>query len=438
MTSGIQPGKWQHLPRSLLLGLLLTTAAPLAAFAQAEPAETDKPASAAIATPLTYGNSYQAPSRHFGEGRRFMVALPERYQASERRYPVLYVIDGDFQFRHVSAAVNNLTRMGKIPPMIVVGVATQGQADYIKSTTWASEREGDEFGGADTMMAYLKDELVPLIDSRFRTSGKNAVAGYSLGGLFTLEALMADNTPFSAFLAMSPSAWYDDYGIKGRMAAYIKKHKSLPPLFLSVANEEGMGVQPLFKLIEKSVPNSGVVFKRYPDETHYSTAMPALLDALEYLAPAYYTDLDVLVPMDNYKDVLNHFEAKRSQWAGFRFEWLQSYYLAKYFFITKQQDKIDSFLDEAQKRFPESNTELCVAMAKAYLKKKQPEEAQKVLLRAQKEGEQSADWLAQMSEAKKAMGAIAEAQALHSRAMALAEAQGLESWEYWELNPRRF
>lgn len=438
MKSGIQTRFQQSRPRSLLLGLLIAMAAPLES-AHSQTATGDTPShTVSTAIALTYGAAYQAPSHHFGEDRRYMVALPERYQANERHYPVIYVIDGDFQFRHVSAAVNNLTRMGKIPPMIVVGVATQGQADYIKSTTWASEREGDEFGGADTLMAYLKDELVPLIDARFRTSGKNAIAGYSLGGLFTLESMMVDGTPFSAFLAMSPSTWYDDYGINGRVAAYIKKNKVLPPLFLSVANEEGMGVQPLYELIEKALPNSGVVFKRYPDETHYTTAMPALLDALEYLAPAYYTDLDVLVPMDNYKDVLNHFEAKRSQWAGFRFEWLQSYYLAKYFFITKQQDKVSTFLDEAQKRFPESNTELCVAMAKAYLNKQQPQEALKVLMRAEKEGEQSADWLAQMSEAKKAMGATAEAQALHSRAMALADAQGLESWEYWELNPRRF
>ncbi|ABL98945.1 alpha/beta hydrolase-fold protein [Shewanella amazonensis] len=437
MTSGIQTSFQQSRPRSLLLGLWLAIAAPIVC-AQTETSAADNLPIAANATALSYGTAYQAPSRHFGEDRRFMVALPERYHAGERRYPVLYVIDGDFQFRHVSAAVNNLSRMGKIPPMIVVGVATQGQADYIKSTTWASEREGDEFGGADTLMAYLKDELLPLIDGKFRTSGKNAIAGYSLGGLFTLEAMMADDTPFSAFLAMSPSAWYDDYGINDRMAAYIKKHRTMPPLFLSVANEEGMGVQPLFKLIETSMPNSGVVFKHYPDETHYTTAMPALLDALAYLAPAYYTDLDVLLPMANYQDVLNHFEAKGSQWAGFRFEWLQSYYLAKYFFITKQQDKIESFLDDAQKRFPESNTELCVAMAKAYLKNQQPKNAVNVLMRAEKEGQQSADWLAQMSEAQKAMGAIKEAEALHSRAMALAKAQGLESWEYWELNPRRF
>ena len=88
---------------------------------------------------LVYGQSFTHNSNLYNAERRYMVALPERYHATQRQYPVLYIIDGDFQFRHVSAAVNNLARVGKIPPMIVVGIALQGQADYIKSTTWAAE-----------------------------------------------------------------------------------------------------------------------------------------------------------------------------------------------------------------------------------------------------------------------------------------------------------
>ncbi|WP_372870244.1 alpha/beta hydrolase-fold protein [Shewanella sp.] len=417
--------------------VLLFSAAMLCSLTSSASETTTKTAPAS-GQALTYGEAFQFPSRHFGENRRHMVALPEGYHASERHYPVLYVIDGDFQFRHVSAAVNNLTRMGKIPPMLVVGVANQGQADYLKSTTWPSELEGTDFGGADILLSYLNDELVPLINGQYRTNGKNALAGYSLGGLFALEAMLTDSPAFSAFMAMSPSAWYDDYGINKRMEKYLRKHRALPPLFLSVANEQGMGVKPLFELIEKHVPNSRVVFKQYPEETHYTTAMPALLDALEYLAPAYYTDLDVLLKMDSYQEVLEHFEAKRNLWTGFQFEWLQSYYLGKYFFITKQQNKIPEFLTEAKKRFPESHTELCIGFAKSYLKNQQATEAMELLLRAENEGQQHADWLAQMSEAKKALGALDEARALHQRAMALAENQQLESWQYWELNPRRF
>ena len=76
-----------------------------------------------------------------------MVSLPENYQETEQRYPTLYMIDGDFQFQHVSMVANNLARMGKIPPMIVIGIANQGNADYVYQTTWSVKGEPD-FGGA--------------------------------------------------------------------------------------------------------------------------------------------------------------------------------------------------------------------------------------------------------------------------------------------------
>ena len=69
---------------------------------------------------IVSGYERQHSSKVFAENRRYMVSLPERYFMNKRHYPSLFVIDADFQFQHVSAVVKNLTRMGKIPPMIVI------------------------------------------------------------------------------------------------------------------------------------------------------------------------------------------------------------------------------------------------------------------------------------------------------------------------------
>ncbi|QSX29376.1 alpha/beta hydrolase [Shewanella cyperi] len=409
-----------------IASLLLALACPQLCFAQSP-----------AGTALSYGEQFSHHAKSFDKDRRYMVALPERYQAGERRYPVLYILDGDFHFRHVAAAVNNLARMGKIPPMIVVGVAMQGEADYLKSTTWASAAEGPEFGAAATMLKYLKDELVPTIDKQFRTNDRRALAGYSLGGLLVLQAMVEPGSPFNAFLAMSPSLWYDNYSFNQQLGSYMTAAQApLPPLFLSVANEQGMGVAELKALIDaKGLANWYTDFKHYPNETHYSTAMPALLDGLAFLAPNYYSDLDTLLPLTDYRQVLNHFVAKQQQWAGFRFEWLQSYTLGKYLFISKQQDKVDELLSAFVERFPESELELTLGLVKAFLKKAQPQQAQALLQRVAKQGEHSADWHQQLSLALAAMGDKAKAEAQHARALALAKAQQLESWEWWELGP---
>ncbi|MCW3172459.1 alpha/beta hydrolase [Shewanella subflava] len=385
---------------------------------------------------LTYGHVYQHDSITFAQPRRFMVSLPERYFASDRQFPVLYVIDGDFQFQHVSAAVNNLARMGKTPPMIVVGVAIQGPEDYLMSTTWPSEIEGSEFGGAAQLQAYLTHELVPLIDKQFRTTDAKALSGYSLGGLFTLYSMMQQSTPFNAFMAFSPSAWYDEYAINQKFIEYLQDKKTVAPLFISLANEQGMGVNELVATINQHAPNGWQAgFASFANETHYSTAMPSILAGLAYLAPDYYTDLDQLLEMSTYQQVFDHFQAKQSQWAGFRFEWLQAYNLIKYLFISKQTDKIDEVLLAANKRFPESYSELCIGFAKGFIKKQQPEVALKVLMSAKEDGVNSADWHQQVSESQQLLGHAALALEHHQQALNLAKKHQLASWEYWELKP---
>ncbi|MDT3306185.1 alpha/beta hydrolase [Shewanella vaxholmensis] len=393
---------------------------------------------------LVYGQSFTHNSNLYNAERRYMVALPERYHATQRQYPVFYIIDGDFQFRHVSAAVNNLARVGKIPPMIVVGIALQGQADYIKSTTWAAE-DNPEYGGAALLQSYLAQELIPLINQQFRTSGNNALAGYSLGGLFTLYSMMQQNTPFNAYLAMSPSVWFDNYSSNALFTQYLKQKQQdkskLPPLFLSVANEQGMGVVEMVDAINpiasELVANQQWRwrFQQFPDENHYTTAMPALLDALAFLSPQYFIDLDELVKLPKYADVFDLFAAKQQTWAGFQLEWLQAYTFAKYVFISKQEGQIDQLLKDAKQQLPASYTELCIGLAKVFIYKQQADKAQQILLSAKTEGELSADWQQQMSLSYVALGNKDAALKAHQRALFLAKSQGLESWEWWELAP---
>lgn len=386
-------------------------------------------------TPLTYGHVYELESKIYEQPRRYMVSLPERYNASAREYPVLYVIDGDFQFRHVSVAVNSMARLGKTPPMIVVGVALQGQKDYLYSTTWPSENN-PEYGGAAKLHQYLHSELVPAIDKQFRTSGKRALAGYSLGGLFTLYSMMEADTPFSAFLAMSPSAWYDNNKINKKMSGFLQRKPALPPLFLSLANEQGMGVTELLTVINSEGPETwDVGYRHYPRETHYSTALPALYDALAYLSPNYFTDMPELMAFKDYHQALDHFAQKKSVWSGFHFDWLQAYTLGKYFYYSEQTDAMEQALSEAKKLFPQDLAELSSGFAKVLNNRERPELAQKLLLQTPAQGKNHADWHQQLSLSYKALGNSKLAQQHHSKALELAKTQGLESWEWWELEP---
>lgn len=387
-------------------------------------------------TPILSGYMYEHQSEVLDQNRRYMVSLPERYHSNNRHYPTLYVIDGDFQFQHTSALVTNLSRMGKIPPMIVIAVANQGQQDYIYHTTWASD-DNPEYGGAPLFNKYLEQELVPLIKQNYRTNSKQALAGYSLGGLFTTYAMMQTNSPFNAFIAMSPSAWFDNESLAKKLPAYISTLKTTPPtLFLSVANEEGMGVRKLVDALKeknKASNDWNWQFNTYPEETHFSTAMPALYDALTFLAPKFYFDPQEMMKLENYHQVLDTFEKKKASWAGFQIEWLQAYQLAKYMFWSKQSADIDDFLKDVLARFPESHTEVTIQLAKGFNIKKQPKRAQQLLKTIEKTSTENPLWHRQMSLSYAGLQNKAKAQTHQEKALSLAKKHQLPTWLVWEL-----
>ena len=383
--------------------------------------------------PIISAYEYQHYSQLFSEKRRYMVSIPERYHTNQNNYPSLYIIDADFQFQHVSAIVKNLTRMGKIPPMLVIGIATQGDDDYLKSTTWP-DPEDDAFGGADKFQTYLKQELLPLIDSQYRTSEKKALSGYSLGGLFTLYSMMQKETPFNAFIAMSPSAWFDGNSLPSKIEVMLKKNKLTSPVFISLANEEGMGVDKVIETFKKSAGELNWQYKHYPNENHFTTALPALYDALQFLAPNYAVDGTDMLAIGDYKEVLTHFNMQRQQWAGFHLGWLKAWQFVKYLSWSKQLINVDMILAEIRKQFPEYLTTISIQLAKGYNKRKDFEQVDQLLDSVKIEGKALPGWHKQMSVYYTGMGNPKLAQQHQVLALKLATKYQLESWEVWELN----
>ena len=384
---------------------------------------------------IAVGESFSLQSTVLKQQRRYSVSLPSRYQAEpNRRYPVLYLVDADFQFFHVAATVKNLTQMGKIPPLIVVGVATEGPDDYVKATTWPVQGEdADSYGGIEPMRLFLNTELIPQIEKTFRTSPERILAGYSLGGLYSLYELIQKDSPFQAYLAMSASLWFDDYSFQKKFAAFLATNTSGKRLYLSLANERGMGVTELVAELKKA--NNPLLrwnYRQFPDETHYSTALPALYAGLSYLYADYFTDAAQMRQLKGADAVFELFAQKQQQQFGaYQIDWLQAYTLGKFFVGTEQVDHMPKFLALLKQQQPASFNEVSVQFAKMYNKLEQPQQALDLL--AQADLTFSADGLKQKSDALKALGQTELAAELLKQAQDLAKRQQLDMWEQMEL-----
>ncbi len=154
-------------------------------------------------------------SRILGEQRRLYVRLPEGYDGSELRYPVLVVLDGDWLFGLAQASAafySELDATGvAIPRMIVVGIENVDRdRDFTPTRRSGQEFEFATAGGADRFLAFLADEVVPHLDAEYRTGPGRFVAGWSFGGLLATYAAVANPDLFDGHLCISPAVWWDD------------------------------------------------------------------------------------------------------------------------------------------------------------------------------------------------------------------------------------
>lgn len=183
--------------------------------------------------------------------REVQVWLPPGYgRDTARRYPVLYLHDGQNVFDAVAAGAEwgvdetalRLVQAGAVAPLIVVAVASNGDRvrDYtpLPATGGALQGQG---GGAAAYGRYLVHELKPLIDARYRTlPGREttAVGGSSLGGLVSMWLLLQHGDVFGAGLVVSPSVGWADGDILARVAA-APSDLPAPRIWLDIGADEG-------------------------------------------------------------------------------------------------------------------------------------------------------------------------------------------------------
>ncbi|MCE4553754.1 alpha/beta hydrolase [Roseateles cellulosilyticus] len=153
------------------------------------------------------------PKSADGRSYQLHVHLPASFGSEpKRRYPVLFVTDGYWDFATVVASYNNLAYDKVVPEFITVGLGYAGTGlDYGRLRTWdlspvpLSPGDGDS-GHADKFLAVLERDIIPFVEREYRADpAHRALAGSSLGGLFTLYAMYARPGLFEGYIAASPA-----------------------------------------------------------------------------------------------------------------------------------------------------------------------------------------------------------------------------------------
>lgn len=247
--------------------------------------------------PLLAGASFEFPSRSENETRQINVWLPPGYeQQPEKRYPVLYLLDGgeaqDFFPVVGLAALGGLN--GATEEMIVVGVASgpgKRVRDFTdRSAVPAELKDFPDQGRASLFRGFLKAELKPFIEQTYRTSGVSGLIGESLAGLFVVDTCLRDPELFDRCIAVSPSLWWNDERLSREARALLDQSRTGPDkLYLAIANEGGAmqtGMDRLVGALKAGAPSTlDWRYEPFPEERHHTIYHPAGLRALRWAFP---------------------------------------------------------------------------------------------------------------------------------------------------------
>ncbi|NQE60368.1 alpha/beta hydrolase [Caulobacter sp. RHG1] len=203
--------------------------------------------------PFAIENSAVIPIRAKASGRDYeiFVKTPPGYdkpQNAGRRYPVIYLTDGPYTFQVASGISRVPFSQGLFDEFVIVGLSwAKGDppADSRRRdlTPWRDPEIKGETGGGPAHFAFLKDEVMPLVERRYRLDpAQRTLAGQSYGAIFGLWVLFHAPETFQNYILTSPSIWYADRQALKDEADYAAAHKDLKAtLYMATGSREHPG-----------------------------------------------------------------------------------------------------------------------------------------------------------------------------------------------------
>jgi predicted alpha/beta superfamily hydrolase len=180
-----------HVPRFLTLLLLSVLGTQRLVFAQEVSAKL--------------GVARTIKSAILNEDRKVLVHLPANYDTSGKPYPVLYLLDGTEAFLLEMIAITNRLRNDRNAPEMIIVAIENTNRDRDMMPVVAKDYPGPP--RAEAFLGFLEKELVPDIETTYRTAQPRILQGKSLSGLFIVYALLARPTVFNAYVACS-AGWF--------------------------------------------------------------------------------------------------------------------------------------------------------------------------------------------------------------------------------------
>ncbi|HEX8277420.1 MAG TPA: alpha/beta hydrolase-fold protein [Segetibacter sp.] len=239
-------------------------------------------------------------SKTNGQDYKLFVSLPDSYSVKDTvHYPVLYLLDGNPFFPLLQCMQKFYFTGEELPEMIIVGIGYHTNTvmesmpnrtlDYTPTNDTAFDnmltkelKMRIKSGGAFSFLKTLRNDILPFVESQYKTSKDRAIAGHSFGALFGAYVLFHQPELFNRYLLSSVSMpWDKDEMLKEELDFFKAGHRVLNAhVYVTVGDKEEFNMKPLMKQLVKSMREhnyQGLVLEEHilENESHTSAITTA-------------------------------------------------------------------------------------------------------------------------------------------------------------------
>jgi len=174
------------------------------------------------------------------------INLPRNYSDETKTFPVLFLLDAQWDFPLMQSIYGEQYYDGFVPDIVIVGITWGGKnpnydllrrRDFTPSANPATSSSGN----APKFLEFIKNELIPFVESEYRVNDDRALVGSSLGGLFTLYAMFNETDLFKKYILTSPALQWENEILYNYEESFSKNNNSInAKLYLTIGGYENV------------------------------------------------------------------------------------------------------------------------------------------------------------------------------------------------------
>lgn len=238
-------------------------------------------------------------SEKLGETRELKIQLPRNYDKNtEKSYPVMIVLDGDYLFEPVAGIVDYYSYWEDMPEMIVVGVNQAGSRE--KDANYDTQRFLPADQGA-AFFEFLGIELLQKIDEKYRTAPFHMIIGHDFTANFINYYLLKPDPIFDGYINLSPDLAPE---MADRITHALATSETKKWYYMATGSDDIPQLKKAILAFDdqlKNINNKLVEYKfdNFEGATHYTLVGKAIPSAIEDMFKVYRP-----ISREEYRDIL--------------------------------------------------------------------------------------------------------------------------------------